>query len=319
MPAEKRKTKVGTKWRYRGQYKGVSYRSKTIYQSKQEAITEERKHLVQIDEELRRPTNDILLHDLMNARLDELKLRNSKKYFEDNRWYFKFLLKEVGNIPVSEITKLQINTVLNGFSQNLLQRGKTNHKANGMLRAFKSLFNWGMQIHDLDIKNPVYGIKLFSVEIKLKYIPPTEEIESVKINCTPDEVLLIDFVAETGCRIMEAIRFKYEDIEGDLITLWTRKSKNSNFTPRRIPVPDCMKNKRGRGRVFASWDKTPRFLEYKIKESGFRNWNWHNLRHRRASIWANAGMPTFEIMTRLGHSNMSTTMKYLQLLGFTRG
>lgn len=169
MPVEKRKTKAGIKWRYRGQYKGMLYRSKTIYQSKQEALTEERKHLLQIDEELRRPSNDILLLDLMNARLDELKLRNSNKYFEDNRWYFKFLLEEVGNIPVSEITKLQINNVLNGFSQNLLKRGKTNHKANGMLRAFKSLFNWGMQIHDLDIKNPVYGIKLFSVEIKLKY------------------------------------------------------------------------------------------------------------------------------------------------------
>jgi hypothetical protein len=29
-------------------------------------------------------------------------------------------------------------------------------------------------------------------------------------------------------------------------------------------------------------------------------------------------MNTFEIMMRLGHTNLATTMKYLQLLGYTK-
>jgi hypothetical protein len=62
----------------------------------------------------------------------------------------------------------------------------------------------------------------------------------------------------------------------------------------------------------------PRFLEDKINELKQKKWSWHNLRHRRASIWATNGLTTFEIMSRLGHSNLSTTMIYLQLLGFTR-
>ena len=82
MPVEKRKTRAGTKWRYRGQYKGVSYRSETIYLSRQEASLSEKERILQIDESLRRPKHDIMLFDLMNARLDEIKLRNSKKYFE---------------------------------------------------------------------------------------------------------------------------------------------------------------------------------------------------------------------------------------------
>ncbi len=124
MPVEKRKTRAGIKWRYRGQYKGVSYRSETIYLSRQEASFAEKERILQVDESLRRPKCDIMLVDLMNARLDEIKLRNSNKYFKDNRWYFKFLLEEVGNVPVSEITKLQINQVLSNFSQNMLRRGK---------------------------------------------------------------------------------------------------------------------------------------------------------------------------------------------------
>jgi hypothetical protein len=113
--------------------------------------------------------------------------------------------------------------------------------------------------------------------------------------------------------IKEDIRFKAKDIDGNLITLWTSKSKNSNLTPRRISKPDCLIGFTGKGKVFKDWESYPRFLEDLTD-----NWNRHNLRHHRASIWANNGLTTFEIMVRLGHSNLSTTMKYLQLLGFTR-
>ena len=116
---------------------------------------------------------------------------------------------------------------------------------------------------------------------------------------------------------MEAIRFRYQDTDGDLITLWTRKSKNSNLMPRRIPKPDCLTDKKGKGRVFTEWTSYPRFLDEKVKTLDQEKWNWHNLRHRRASLWANQGMNTFEIMTRLGHSNLQTTQRYLQLLGFS--
>ena len=49
--------------------------------------------------------------------------------------------------------------------------------------------------------------------------------------------------------------------------------------------------------------------------AGQRNWNWHNLRHRRASIWHNKEKrPLYEVMVLLGHSNIKTTQGYLQLI-----
>jgi len=36
------------------------------------------------------------------------------------------------------------------------------------------------------------------------------------------------------------------------------------------------------------------------------------------SEWANSGMSTYEIISRIGRSNMQTMMSYLQLLGYTR-
>ena len=152
----------------------------------------------------------------------------------------------------------------------------------------------------------------------LKYIPSDADIQAVKDKSSLIQNFLIDFVDQTGCRIMEAIRFRYQDTDGDLITLWTRKSKNSNLMPRRIPKPDCLTDKKGKGQVFTEWTSYPRFLEEKVKLLDQTKWNWHNLRHRRASLWANQGMNTFEIMTRLGHTNLQTTQRYLQLLGFSR-
>jgi len=109
---------------------------------------------------------------------------------------------------------------------------------------------------------------------------------------------------------MEAIRFTADAVRGGNIVLYTRKAKNSDLTPRVIPRPKCIDGVKWEGKLFKDWKDYPRFLEGKAN-----GWNWHNLRHRRASIWANEGRSIFEMMHLLGHSNMSTTMIYLQKLG----
>jgi site-specific recombinase XerD len=47
-------------------------------------------------------------------------------------------------------------------------------------------------------------------------------------------------------------------------------------------------------------------------------WNWHGLRHRRASIWAHEGKPLFELQMLLGHTQISTTQRYLHSLGIVK-
>ncbi len=192
--------------------------------------------------------------------------------------------------------------------------GKDNYKVNSMLRSLKALFNYGIDIYDLQMKNPCTKLDFFSVVISTKYIPTDHEIEEVRNKLSVKQRILFDFVAETGARINEGVRFfNNPEINGDLITLWTRKSKNSDLTPRHIPKPDMldsidleeMKNE---------WTTYPRFLEDLNKGK----WNWHSLRHRIASKWANGGLTTLEIMNRLGHSSLKVTLNYLKLLGYTR-
>ncbi|HDY87954.1 MAG TPA: site-specific integrase [bacterium] len=80
--------------------------------------------------------------------------------------------------------------------------------------------------------------------------------------------------------------------------------------PRKVPRPEYLTDFKG----FTRWGEHPRFLEKYVKKSGQESWNWHNLRHRFASKLSKEGRPLFEIMALLGHSNLSTTQNYLQLL-----
>lgn len=318
MPVYRRKLKKGVRFYHQGQYLGTRYCSRAIYLTQTEAKRAEREKLKELDEEERNPTNDMPLLDLFTKRLDYIKAKKSAKYYKDTKLYFKKALAEWGEIYASKVKKEMVNDLLLKEAERMKKEKKTNHKVNAMLRSLKAAFNYAINIYDLNIKNPCVGLQMYPVEINLKHIPSDEDIFKVRELCTKSQKLIIDFVDQTGCRIDEAIRLKSEDITPDLITLWTRKAKNSNFTPRRIPRPDCLNGYKGKGRVFKEWSVLPRFLYEKVEEAEVKHFSWHCLRHRRASIWANSGMATFEIMVRLGHTNLSTTMGYLQLLGFTR-
>ena len=88
-------------------------------------------------------------------------------------------------------------------------------------------------------------------------------------------------------------------------------------------------------RVFKHWNKTPTFIDLTIQAINDRegranlqelskgawkpvvHFNWHNLRHRACSLWLKENMVIYEVMQRLGHRNVQTTMRYAQLLKFT--
>jgi integrase len=319
MPTYKRKLSKGERWWYKFVYQGQTIFSQAIYPTKKEATMAEAERLRQAEEDYRNPKKDIRLLDLCNDRLDYIKIKKSKDYYKENARYFRKFIEEIGNdTSVIGITRKQINALFMKEANRLKKAGKSNHKLNAMIRCLKALFNYGIRYHDLNMKNPVAYIELYPLEVSLKYIPSDETIELVRDKLSDGQRILFDFVDQTACRVMEAVNLKWSDKDNGLITVYTRKSKNSNLTPRRLPLPECLKDITGKGKVFKDWNAYPRFLEETLKALGLKPFGWHNLRHRRASMWARDGMTTFEIMARLGHNNLGTTMRYLQLLGFTR-
>ena len=209
---------------------------------------------------------------------------------------------------------LGFNFTRDRFSFDLKKRGKSNYNVNSMLRILKHLFYYAIDIHDVFMKNPCVGLKPFPIEKKVKVIPTNEEFEEVLLACRRDEQLLLLFIMETGCRVNEAIAFSDKDILEDEIVLYTRKSRNSNLTFRKVPIPDCIKGIKFEGRLIDTWSQYPRFLEKRTRKLKHRRWAYHSLRHRYASRLSKQNKPLFEIMVLLGHNNLSTTQHYLQML-----
>jgi integrase len=317
-PVYARKLSKGIKYWYSGQYLGVRYHSKAIYLTKKEAKTAEAYRIKQIDEEQRNPVKDIKLIDLCNERLDHIQLKKSKAYYTDTRNYLKKAIDDFGDKYVSEITRKMVSDLILKEAQRLKQSGRTYHKLNAMIRSLKALFNFGIRLYDLNIKNPV-NLELYSIDKKVKYIPPIEDIEAVRAVLNDRQRLMIDFCLQTGARINEVLNLKPEDVREDTIILYTRKSRHSDLTPRIIPRPDCLKGKFKGNRIFDEYSTTqpPRFLIKAIKKLKQKVWGWHSLRHYFASHAIKNGMPLTELQYRLGHSSIQTTNIYLQKIGWT--
>lgn len=318
-----RRLSKGEKWFYKFSYNGEVHRSKCIYSTKLEAKRAEATKFKELDEKHRFPElkEDMKLKDLIDARLAELQTKKSQSYHKDNKIYFDDLFEYIGNVWVGDITRADINKLLLSVADRFKLIGRSNYTPNAMLRCYKALFNYGIENFNLKDFNPCKGIKFMSIDKKLKYIPTDKEIEILKAKCDLEQQLLIDFIIQTGARAGECLRFKGKDILSDAVVLYTRKSKNSNLTPRKVDFPGCLKGKKYKPEqlVFGRWSKLPKFLDHtlrsmKLTSPTIKLWGFHNLRHRYASRLSKAGVPLFEIMSKLGHSNLSTTQLYLQLL-----
>ena len=140
---------------------------------------------------------------------------------EYSRHYFSMLFKEVGDVSVSSIKKQEINKLILSLSEDLKKRGRGNHAANAMLRSLKALFNYGINIYDLDIKNPCNGIGMYSIDNRIKYIPSDDDIETVKSLCDTEQLRLVQFVIDTGARINEPLCMTFADVHDDYVVLYT--------------------------------------------------------------------------------------------------
>lgn len=313
-----RKLKKGIRWWFKFDLDNRTYNSKCVYMSKNEAKKAENAKYREISKQARNPSQEPVLSLLegINSRLDNIKVKKSKRYYVENQSYYRILLEHFGTVALKDIKKSDINALLLKMSLESQAKGFDNYKINSMLRITKALFNHCIDEFDLDFKNPCIGIKPFSVKRKLKYIPPDEDIEVVLQNCDPEERLLIEFVRDTACRINEALRVTGNDIHKDYVILYTKKSRNSDLVPRKVPRPICLNDITIKNEevLFKRWQTYPRFLEDKIKMLNLKTWSWHNLRHRKASIMSKNGVPLFDIMSLLGHSNLKTTQGYLQQL-----
>src|SRR5262249_49071209 len=99
------------------------------------------------------------------------------------------------------------------------------------------------------------------------------------------------------------------------------KNNRERHIPLDVDVYEILHDrKNSTGYVFLDADKEPfdyhrmdRRLTAACKEAGLRKVGWHTLRHTFASHLAMKGVPMTAIQQLMGHSNITTTMRYSHL------
>lgn len=130
--------------------------------------------------------------------------------------------------------------------------------------------------------------------------------------------MLIDFMYETGLRITEACQISYADIDDLRVYVLGKGNKERTvyLTPEVRQRLDAYVDEWGRqsGTLFRANTKTARlWIQRAFKKYGGIHITPHQLRHSYAARLLLNGCDIASIQKLLGHSDISTTMIYLQL------
>lgn len=156
-------------------------------------------------------------------------------------------------------------------------------------------------------------------DLAVKHLRETKRIRGGK-NYTDIADLVICLV-DTGMRLGEMLKLRYEDVNFDtnLISIWINKGGR----PRSIPM-----TKRVREIMLARQNNTPDMPFHLNNDQAINAWQWvrkemglahdkefvlHALRHTCASRLLNKGADIVTIRDWLGHADIATTMIYAHL------
>lgn len=298
------------KWRVEIYHKGKKIYRKSGFKNQLEAQIHEK----EVKENLDSINTGFM--KLCEARLEDLEIRRTGKYFKENLSFIKNLLKRWGD--KKQVTRDDVESYLMEVAK------KSPSTANKRLRLVKALFNHGINRGWIK-NNPTKGIQRYPNTPKKRYIPPIEDIKLVLevADCEQQRYLLV--LIHTAARMREINRLKWEDIHEGYLSLYTRKAKCSDLKETKVPINKDLERILKRiektseyvfinQRTGKPYDHRDKFLGTLCNLAGVPRFTFHCLRHFTASLLNHEGAPITDIQAILGHERTTTTDHYLKSL-----
>jgi integrase len=218
--------------------------------------------------------------------------------------------------------KLLISVDLDKFKNVCLSRKVKKISINGYLRHIKTAMKWAVDESYLK-KLPKFSmyknIKKQESELLTHILEPAEIRNflrtAYKRNRAFGNYCLVTLY--TGGRRRESLNIRYEktDFKNDRITL-TGKT-GSRTIPMLRPVKIVLeKDKKDIGRIFPDWhpDTITHWVQTALTDAGIVGHRLHDLRHTAATYLLKNGVSLETTQRILGHSQISTTQLYAQVL-----
>jgi integrase len=262
-----------------------------------------------------------------NQWFDEYVIPNNKYSEQRTKKYLlnAFLIPFFGEMPIARITAHDIER----YKAHEIKNGATNKTLKNRLTIMNKCLATAYEWLELGTHLP---------KIKWPKCPPTptdylspEECELLLSHADGVVYEMCLTALRTGMRQGELRGLQWSSIDWENESLAVRHSRcdyrkvlgsPKNNRERHIPLDTDVyemlyKRKKSTGYVFEDEEREPfdnkrlnRGLAAICKRAGLRKITWHILRHTFASHLAMRGVPLTAVQTLLGHSNITTTMRY---------
>jgi len=155
----------------------------------------------------------------------------------------------------------------------------------------------------------------------------TFEEEARLLKHSPEKLKPIIITAlHTGMRKKEILKLEWKDVDLDYGKIHIRAEKSKTHQDRHIPIDNALNSvletlHRNNGHspyVFNKDESSPycdiqeAFAKAR-SEAGIEDFHFHDLRHTFATRAVKAGVDLFSLMKFLGHSDVTTTQRYVNL------
>jgi integrase len=235
-----------------------------------------------------------------------------------------YLIPYFGEYPLDRIGNLDVENFKAKMMKTKLSEDSINHFLSTLSTCLKTAVEW-------DIIKSIPRIKRLRVTPnKFDYLSE-EEAEQILAQADGQIKEMIFFCLKTGVRFGELIALDWNDIDFQEKQITVRrsivrgimgstKSNKIRYIPLISSVSDMLiKRVKSHGFVFTR-HKTHFTQHYSCKKlyqaarkAGLRKIGWHKLRHTFASHLAQNGVAIQAIKELLGHSDITTTMRYAHL------
>ena len=249
----------------------------------------------------------------------ELKIRGYsqatiKNYLRHNRLFFEFIKK-----PAKSVTEKDLKLYL---AQIISDKKQKPSSANLLLSSIKFYFQ------NIVKKNIFLDVRAPKMEKKLPTVLTKEEVKQlIKATTNPKHRILVELLYSSGLRVSEAVKMRVNDLDfnehmGLVKSGKGKKDRNiilsKDFVKSLQAYLDARKEKSEY--IFPSHEGhiTERMAQKIVNESAKRaqikkRVFCHALRSSFATHLLEAGTDIRVIQTLLGHSDISTTMRYTQV------
>jgi len=273
-------------------------------------------------------TLDTLAQIYFNDKSDENKA-NKKQ----NGRYDLHIKKMLGDKDIHRITKEDVKSL----QKNLLAKKKAPKTINGIITLLKAIINYSIKEKELNVINPVVGIKNLKTDDKRERFLSIDEVKLLIDNVKGDRLLypFVKMALSTGARLESVLNIKKKDIDLVHNKITIKDLKNGSTYTGFFSDDEYIEEVResistigvndyyiGGGAVHSP----SRTIQRKLKPILDKLFNdgldvrdaknrvvIHTLRHTFASQLVISGVPIFTVKSLMNHGMIEMTMRYAKL------